>query len=375
MQFHIERDAGQLIVGWVVLDNPATIPRIVISSPGERDVEMQANVLRTDLKNLGLHSTGMAGFLIDEQAFPRLGKLSSVEIREASSRVILFRRFQPTFIERKLCRFDTQVMPQTSLDSLLAARFALPYHSVEQYSFDTLFGLINNMFCGSIYISGRPLFRRYAQLLRDRGFTVVTMLRDPYEELAERLLFIQYVSRQQGDTAFSKRLTGLSVLAEIVADLDFADETAMAKRFGSVNESQRRAIANPFVRLLGCDIDEEPEQKHVMIALENLASMDLVGLRSHSGEFQSILDNLLGAEIVGGQPLVEVSWVPIIADSLARIESVNRLLELDLALYDYVKEAVESAIGQPAEPEPVRRPVSRSWLSSLFGRQRRAATQ
>jgi hypothetical protein len=261
-------------------------------------------------------------------------------------------------------------MPQTVLEGLFSSRFALPYESVERFSFDTLFGIINNPSCNSIYVSGRPLLQRYQDLLRQRGYAIVTVLRDPYEELAERLLFSQYVARQGRETTLSQRLTGLAPLTDLVRDVDFVDAEAVTKRLHSIAEPQRKAIENPCVRALACSVDERPQLKHVAVALENLASMDLVGLRSRYEDFRSTFDSLIGAEILGEYSLVEMSWVPAMAANLARIAVVNELLELDLALYEYAKEAVESVIGESAERDFVPRPVpssTNSWLSRIIG--------
>ena len=69
MQFHIDQDTGTAIAGWLVPDNPAFTPEIVISVPGQDERKLEANVLRTDLKDIGLHATGMAGFLVDDRSW------------------------------------------------------------------------------------------------------------------------------------------------------------------------------------------------------------------------------------------------------------------------------------------------------------------
>jgi hypothetical protein len=348
MQFHVDQDLGNAVAGWVVLDNPSAIPKLVISSPGGRAVELAANVLRPDLKNLGMHATGMAGFLVDEQIYPNLGNTADVEIREAESGILIFRRFQGSqHLEQRLFRFELQIMPQAVLENLFAQRFALHYDAVERYAFDTLYAIINNQNCKSIVVSGRPLFCRYQQLLQERDFVTTAMLPDPLEELAARLLFLRYTATKNAPAYLNDHLFGLAPLVELVKHIDFDNAESLNNAFKGITSEQRNALANPSTRVLACNVDEQPEERHVGIALENLASMNLVGLRAHFNEFKSMFAELIGIDILGEYQLPEISWVPMMAGKLALIEPVKQLLALDLAIYKFTKKAVEEVIGKP----------------------------
>jgi hypothetical protein len=346
MQFHIDSDGGTSIAGWLVPDNPAAIPKIVIASPGHlKEFELEANVLRTDLKDLGLHSSGMAGFLIDEQLVPDLGKIDDIEIRDSVTRLLIHRRSRDSYhLQRKFFFYGQHAMPQTPLDTLLSKHFALNYQAIEQHSFDTLYSIINNQFATSIFLSGRPRLYRYRQLLRERGFTIVTLLRDPYEELAERLLFIRYASNKSSPSFTANYMTGLEVLVDMVRRMDFGERDSFAAAFKVLNDPQRQALANPFVRTLACQLDESPEPKHVSIALDNLAGMDLVGLTTRFDEFKSTLSELLRIDMLGDCQLGAVSWVPIIASHLRNVEQVEGLLSLDLELVTHVGNAITKAL-------------------------------
>ena len=347
MQFHIDTDQGTSVSGWVVLENPATIPKISVSSPNHRcEVEIEANVLREDLKDLGLHSTGMAGFVLDETSLPGIDELEDLELRDAESRLLIYRRFRANaHVGKKVFLYSLSAMPQTHVDENLSQHFAQSYFAVERHSFDTLFSIFNNHFAKSIFVSGRPRYFRYEQLMRDKEYAVVALLRDPYEELAERLLFVRFASSGESPAFTAHYLTGIEPLGDLVRGLDFEDKNSLKTAFNALTDLQRDALANPFVRALACTLDEVPDRKHVAIALEKLSAMNLVGLMSHFEEFRSMLSELVGVEISTQCHLRRVSWVPKVAALLRQIEAVRYLLALDSDLYRHAQAAIRKGLN------------------------------
>lgn len=347
MQFHIDADNGTSIAGWLAPDNPAVIPRLAISSPDHhKEVELEANVLRADLKELGLHGTGMAGFVIDDRVLPGLETLEDVEIRDAATRLLIYRRHRDSLHQpRKLFFYSLHAMPQTRLEERASQHFAQGYVAVERHSFDTLFSVINNQFAKSIFVSGRPRLLRYDQLLRDRDFLIVTLLRDPYEELAERLLFVRYASADNSPAFATQYMAGLEPLVDLVKTIDFGDKASIAGAFKSLTDSQREALSNPYVRGLACSLDDIPNRKHVSIALDKLAEMDLVGLASRFEEFKSMLGEIVGVDMLGDTELSQVSWVPKTAAHLKQIDAVKYLLALDIELFSQAHAAVSKVLN------------------------------
>ena len=347
MQFFVDKDAGDLITGWVVLDQPGAIGKIRISAPDEAPVEVMAKFPRPALKNRGTHSTGTVGFRIDPRTFPGLAKARDLEIRSVETDVVIYRRRQDHHITGKLCRFELQAMPQTQLDVLFMKHFALGYYAIERHNFDTLQCIVGNKASNSIYVAGRLMFPRYHRLLVDSGFRMVTLLRDPYEELAERLLFLRYAASADRPPYLADYLTGFDSLLKIAPQFDIANDNTLRKTFESMNETQRAALSNPFVRALACDMDELPEKRHIEIALYNLSTFDLVGLHSRFNEYRSMMSDLMQVDILEGHQLSGVSWAPMIGAKLAQIEQVNDMLALDVELYTTVCDAIEGVLGQP----------------------------
>ena len=341
MQFHIDHDEGTTIAGWLVPDNPSVAPAVVITVPGQDARRVDANVLRTDLKDLGLHGTGMAGFLLNETTVPGLATTPDLEIRDAATNIPIFRRYQPQHhLTCKLFLYSFHAMPQTQIEAALSRHFSLAYSAIEQHSYDTLFSVINNHFGKSIFVTGRPRYFRYRELLKDRGFRSAALLRDPFDELAERLLFVRYASSGKGPDFTAKYLTGLEPLVSLTRNFDFNEPGSIAAAFGKLTESQRGALFNPLLRVLACNLDEVPAAKHIPIALDYLAGMDAVGLFSHFDEFRPLLAEILGKDGLGGAQLDEVSFVSRIAAELRRLDPIRRLLALDAELYGRASDAI-----------------------------------
>jgi hypothetical protein len=346
MQFHIDQDIGTAIAGWCLPDNPSVVPRISISIPGKQKIEMTANVFRSDIKNLGQHSTGMVGFVVDETIVPELSFIKEIEISDSETQLVIYRRIHSVQqVERKLFRLELQVMPKIRLEEIFTSHFNLYYQSVERYPFDTLFAILNNQYARSIYVSGRPSLIRYQQLLRERGFITIAMLADPIEELAERLLFAQLVLRSKRvATNMTNYLAGLDPVIELVESINLEDSATIERALNSLTEAQEQALSNPFVRALACKIDDIPNKHHIGIALDNLATMDLVGIRHRFSDFSEILHEILGHKILGDFQLSDIAAAKSLSSHLTAIRGVRKLLEFDLALYSYVEEAFENAL-------------------------------
>jgi hypothetical protein len=350
MLFHMQDAPDGAIIGWVLPDNPTALPRIKVFGPSDFVIELEPNVRQLDLRDKGFHETGEVGFRIDKTNVPAIEQIvSQMEIRESLSNVLLYRRFRPTeHVEGKVFRLELQALPDVKMDEVIKRHFALPYAAVQRFPQDTFFGIANNPIAKSIYLSGRPSFQQYEQLLKERDYKIVTLLRKPYEEMAERLLFARYASKPDAPGFVADHMFGLEPLKDMVKDIQFDDVESLRAAFGRMTEAQRDALTNPLVRTLACLPDERPKSAHVEIALSKLSRMDVVGLRSRYGDFKSILAEALGADVLGDHELPTLQWVQRVADHLSQIKQVRNLISLDLDLYSFAEEAVIEALETPA---------------------------
>lgn len=354
MFFNIDADTGRSISGWLAPDNPSATPRLVIVIPGRADIEVEAGLPRPDVRELGIHSTGLIGFSIGASLIPDLHTLDDVTLLEAQTGMPIYRRFQiGRHLERKLMLFDASLMPQRRILASMGARFALNYPSSERNSLETMIVLINNHMAKSALISGRSNFNRYSGYLVNAGYMRAAILRDPFEELAERIMFLHLLTKSEAAHLAPNFVTGVEPLVDFARDLPLSDHRALLLAFRRLNDDQKLALNSPMVRMLGCNVEETPERRNVSIALDNLASMELVGSRARYEVFNAMLTQLLGADLLGDERPTSFTTVKELAGSLSRIGLVADLLEHDLALYTLADEAI--GIGLEGREDEVKR--------------------
>ena len=341
MFFNIDSDTGDAISGWMAPDNPSVAPRIAILVPGRAEVVFEANVHREDVRELGLHASGQVGFVVDDAVVPGVANVDDIEIVEADTRIPIYRRFKPDrHLERKLFLFDSSVMPQRQIIQNIAERFSLNYTNSERYSLETMIVLLNNHFSKSLFFCGRSSFNRYASFLESGGYIRAALLREPLQDLAERLLFLSLLSRTEAEHLLPTYTTGLAPLIGFAKELKFNDQKALLSAFRQLNDEQRQALTSPMVRMFGCSIDEMPTHNNVSLALDHLSSLDVVGTRAHYPLFKALLEQFVGDEVLGAAQPTTFETVQTLAETLSRLGIVLDLLEHDIALYSYVEEAV-----------------------------------
>lgn len=145
-------------------------------------------------------------------------------------------------------------------------------------------------------------------------------------------------------TLVARFATGLEPLLDFARDLRFDDYKALLGDFRRLTEPQKRSIANPMVRFLGCGDESTPTHEDLSRALDNLASLDVVGVRGRYPAFRSMLTQFLGADIAGLQEVMVSDRTLALAESLSRIGVAVDLLEHDRTLYADVTEAIEEGL-------------------------------
>jgi len=346
MLFHMEK-YGKSIEGWLSPDNPSAVPRIRIIRPDGTTAELETNVFRPDVRDQGLHPTGHNGFAINDSLFPDLsGIIDQIEIRDVSTGILLYRPFDDKkHVPMKVLRFESQAMPYAQIESIWDKNFALYYNAAERYPFETMFGILNNPAAKSLAITGRLRYFQYEHYFRERDYKIVTLLRNPLEEMAERLLFIRYALAPQSPDSFDAHLSGLRSLGAAVRKIKLDRIETIAECFSLLTAEQKNALSNPLVKSLACKPDEAVRKHHVEIALSKLSSMDLVGVRSRYDQFKLMLGELIGKDILAGSVQPEISWARRVTEELMKIKTARSLVSLDLRLYELVEGAVERAIS------------------------------
>ncbi len=346
MLFDMRRH-GNTISGWVAPDNPGLVSKVRIVRPDGSTAELATNRARPDVVEHGLHHNGQVGFAIDASLFPDLASiLDTLEVREFYSGVLLYRGYRDNVhIPMKVFRFDLQAMPYAHIEAIWDRNFALYYNGVERYNFDTLFGILNNPAATSVALAGRLNLSRYEHFFRERDYKLVTLLRHPLEELAERLLFVRYALAPQSASTFEGHLTGLKCLEPVAREINLDTLNGLPELFRNLTDEQKAVLENPMLRTIACEPDERPRRHHIELALSKLSSFDLVGVRSQYARFVTMLDAILERPLFAGTTPADISLLGPLARALGTIKPVRALLALDIQLYELAERAVQDAIG------------------------------
>ena len=346
MIFTIDFDQGDSIIGWLIPNNPDQASRIRVVLPGEHLIEVPATIVRQDLVDMGLHNNGMVGFKIDGGQIPNLVGEFELEIRDADTDILIYRRFNPAIhLAKKFAYFDFGIIPQRKIFNRIKTRFAMNYGNIGSYPFETIEFIIRINYSSSLLLSGRPSFMRHAGTLKEREFVLAALLRSPFEEMAERLLFLSLLARSNEPEKFELYTHGLQSLIPLAREFPFNDPSAMEKAIRQLTSEQRHLLRDPVTRTIACAPDETPKRNHVTQALDNFAGMDVVGTFDRFGDFKSMTADFLGLDVFGDVVPEKFPMVGIVADQLARLGTVQEMLENDLALYSFVEQALDAGLG------------------------------
>ena len=348
MLFNLQEDHGSRITVYVVPDSGGSIPSVRVSSGGAELLVLPANQTIEALVQAGRHSTGLCGFNIDDALVPDLAGYADLSITEADSDILVYRRPVPTAIpDLNLFRLETHLLPLWRVDDALKARFQYWYKSIDRFGRETS----TQVFClnagTSSYVSGRLLYKNYEFYL-SKGIKTVALLRDPYDELAERLILLKNIGARAEEVLGARDAITLAPVIEGLADYDLDHEAFPKRFFRRAPDEVLVPLANPLVRqLTAATPDEMPNHASVAAALDVLSSFELIGLRSNAAEFGSGLAEILGVPEGEVPPVSEYGRVTQLGARLRGNATVESVLEKDLEMFHFLTHAFSSA-GAPA---------------------------
>jgi len=351
MHFFIDMDGGSFISGWLVPDNPSDVPEFIVRVPGRPDVAMSANVLRTDLRDLGMHASGLAGFNVDSQHVSDIAELEDVTLLEAHSGIPIYRR--PGSHAHLATRFlltDTSAFPQIQILRRMIGFFALAYPVVDRLPVETISSIVANKEATSVFVSGQPNWVRHGSNFREREYFTAALLRDPFEDLAERLVFISHLVKQPQRGGPNTSLNKYGPALDAVKEMDFNDRKSVLASFRKMSPEAKRLFRAPMTFVYGGSPESDLQRRNVSVALDNLAQFDVVGVRPLFSEFASMVNEGLGVDAVNDVDLATLPGTFELATLLADIGLVADLLDEDIALYSFACEAVEAGLNSTRIP-------------------------
>jgi len=352
MLFNIDQDSGEKIVGWVMPNNPSMAPRIRVVFGDEPKGIFNATQYRPLLKEQGLHDTGICGFSLDDKIVHGLAGVKDLAIFDEDTDLLLYRRRPPgKLIESKLLRIETRLLRPPALNDLLMSRFHMAYVGLETLTEETIISVLAIPFTNSIYATGRIFVRALEHQIRDRGFRTAILIRDPFEELAERLWVLKLVASNQGAQFISILGKNVQAAARIMRDVDLASTEALSDVLMSLDGDSKEILTNMLTRQLACKgVIDSLDKFSVSAALDTLAEIDIVGRASDLESFMMLLNTVLEDDRrVETVNLQASERVVDLAEVLRKMPVVERLIGMDVELFDAVNQAFRTVERRDTE--------------------------
>jgi len=343
MLFNIEVDEGTRVIGYLVPDSFTGSSSIRIADGQRNLLILPCREERAALVVAGRHETGCCGFTIDETIISDLAQQEALEIYDQETGILIYRRRPPSRVaQKRLLRLETHLFPLWRLDDRLEGHFQYFHKGIERHGRETttqLF-LLNNS--TSLYLSGRLILKSYENWI-DGTFNCIALLRDPYMELAERLLTLKFI-RGGGKEILGERDFMAFGPAIAFAEAIEVEEKALHKAFAAMPRAVIAILANPLIRQLAARMpDEIPTKGAVATALSTLSSFAILGLREHQDLFLAQLADLVGVSRQALPVVPDFVKTGELSRLLKGVPEVGVLIDKDIEVYHHVKAAIEGA--------------------------------
>jgi hypothetical protein len=343
MFFNIEYDYGNILKGYIVPDGVTGSINLVAKANGQDVFEFTANEVNESLVASGRHSTGACGFTLSSEEVIGLETFFEFEIRKRDDNMLIYRRPSYSFIQKKVLRLETQMIPLWRFDNYFETKFQYYMNNIENYGRETTtqFFLLNGT--ESEYLSGRILYRNYAYYL-ESNFECITLIQDPYEELAERLFVFHQLKNTNFAHLASRENANFRPAINFVENINFTDEKSVINAFKLMPDDVASILSDPLVRQLTTTSPSESIARNgTANALNALSSFSIVGLREQSEKYLAACAELIGVDCNELPSVPFFSQVTKLADILKTSKQAGYLIEKDRELYFSIKKAFKQA--------------------------------
>lgn len=344
MLFNLENDTGTRVTGYLVPDAFSAVPTLRVVGGGRELLTFAANEKREALVGAGRHETGQCGFSIDTASVPNLKDIEDLEIYDAESGLLIYRRPHASAVRKKVLRIESHLFPLWQLDEGVRPYFQYFAKSIENFGSETVTQLFLLNKVSSVFLSGRILYRNYSVYV-DNGFSTLFLMQNPYEELAERLLVLSKI-RQIGGAHFGLRDelglgAAINYAEELMAEPNTVqDRKALRRMLRRMPMEVASVLSNPVTRTLTvANPDEMPGPNAIAHALDILSTAAVVGLKDEADTFVNAVFEFIGLTGVSRPALPQFAAVRPFATALKEAGDAHSMLERDLELYQHVLEA------------------------------------
>lgn len=345
MLFSLESDGGDHILFYLVPDAHSEIPRAQVVVGGEPVLEWEANELREAVRVAGRHESGRCGFRLDCSMLPELPSIADLEIYEATSNLLVYRRRPPGAVAKKVFRLEPHLLPMLAFERSVKPYFHYCARQIENHGLESATQMFLVARIDSIYLSGRINYKNFDFYI-DSVFEPVVFLSDPHVLLAERLLVLAKLWQAGKLGALSERdAMLLEPAAAFAAELPMNDGRGLKRALRNPPEEVAVALVNPVTRLLTAKTPSEmPRPGALSTALDTIAAFTIVGVEGDEHGFRDTFAQLIGADPDSLDPPSIPGAVAQLADLLREEADVERLIDIDLDLFTAARNAHRKAL-------------------------------
>ena len=335
MLFGVEEDSGSTVKLHLVPDSGNTAAKGRVIGNGVELATVTANERRD---NLAERHSGLCGFTIGVDTIPELASCGDLEIYDEATGILVYRRRTPAMLTYVMIfRIENHLLTHWRIDDALEHW----YKGIDRQGLETSTQTFK-VKSKSMFISGRLLVKNFEVFLT-QDIKAVAMFRDPYDELAERLIILKNIGEQAQDLLGPRDAITYAPVIEALGQLERFDESSLKRFFRRAPQHIFATLANPFVRqITAWTMDEPLTSACIYTSLGSLAAFELVGLRSEAADYSHGLCHLLGLDEATLPAMPEYTRVTAVGACLREIRDAEILLERDLELYAHITGAFAS---------------------------------
>jgi hypothetical protein len=335
LYFGLQSDTGSVICCYATADGFTETLTLDIFVNGHFVNSIIPTVTIPELVHAGRHATGECGYVIDDSIVPELASITDISVFEQTSGLLVYRRKQAKHLQgQKIFRLETQLLPLSAYDTVMSDMFQYAYRNVHLLPRESIEQICVLPMSNSIYSSGRIHIREHEYALRNSEFKITIIVREPFFELAERLMIFKRGGDFYNLLFSSREQHALKPVTTAIVDMDIEDTKALSKWLQGLSAKDIHPLRNPLTRMLACSSpNDDVSPSSVGLALDVLSTFDFVGLRNDIAPWNAFMEERLGLPN-GELPIPDES--PKLATFAARLrndKSIKRLLEHDLELY------------------------------------------
>ncbi|KQY79118.1 hypothetical protein ASD52_04720 [Ensifer sp. Root142] len=347
MNFAVYQDTGSEIHGYIVPDGFSTKARVAVRINGNAAIEIDCWIYVDGAFRQGLHETGNVAFILDEGNVPGISSSDEIELLDPASLLVFYRRASPgQYIPKKVFRLETAYMPHSEIDLSLKPFFQFFEYRAEHWGHETVRQMLEIIHQPSVYVSGRILLKNYMTYLEYNTEITMVALRDPFYELAMRLIIFSRYNKHKFGFVAPRDITLFKPIMDHFDGLNMQDEAAVRRAIRHASKDTISLLSSPFTQQLVAGSPNEPAPLDAVTrALDALSRFTLFDAGSDDTSYAKSIAELLGLPSEAVRMKAQLEAVHRVADVLREIATAEHLLEADLILYHFIQKA-ETRVGR-----------------------------